>query len=98
MVRTLGGLKVYASEEVEKKFRKAAMMVFGYDRWSLSMPAEKAFRDWAENVEKALYVAQILGNPVEAMWGMLSHVEKSGVELKHEARGIRAKKTVHTYV
>ena len=38
-----------------------------------------------------LNIAELIEDPIEAIYGMLSHVKKSGVELQHEARGIRAR-------
>jgi hypothetical protein len=40
------GLKVYIEEELEKKFRKLAMEIYGYGKGSLSLAAEDALRRW----------------------------------------------------
>lgn len=37
-------VKIYLDEELETKFRKAAMEVYGYGRGSLSSAAEEAIR------------------------------------------------------
>jgi hypothetical protein len=39
-------------------------------------------------------VAESIEDPVEAIYGMLSHVKRTGVELQHEAREIRAKRAL----
>jgi len=90
----MGSIKVYVSDVVEKKFRKLAMELYGYGRGALSTAAEKAFSEWVARVSEAIEVVGLLDDPVEAIYGMLSHVKKSGVELQHEARRIRAEKSV----
>ncbi|RLE64142.1 MAG: hypothetical protein DRJ47_08325 [Thermoprotei archaeon] len=90
----MGSIKVYISEEVEKKFRKLAMELYGYGRGALSIAAEKALNEWVTKVSEAIEVVGLLDDPVEAIYGMLSHVKKSGVELQHEAKEIRAEKNL----
>jgi hypothetical protein len=90
----MGGIKVYISDELEKKFREVAMKLYGYGRGSLSIASEKAFEAWLSQVSQALEIAETIEDPVEAIYGMLSHVKKSGVELQHEARKLRARKTL----
>ena len=90
----MGSIKVYVSDVVEKKFRRLAMELYGYGRGALSTAAEKAFSEWVARVSEAIEVVGLLDDPVEAIYGMLSHVKKSGVELQHEARRIRAEKSV----
>ncbi|MCD6369696.1 MAG: hypothetical protein J7L38_07890 [Thermoproteales archaeon] len=90
----MGSIKVYISEEVEKRFRKLAMELYGYGRGALSIAAEKALNEWVTKVSEAIEVVGLLDDPVEAIYGMLSHVKKSGVELQHEAKEIRAGKNL----
>ena len=85
---------MYISEEVEKRFRKLAMELYGYGRGALSIAAEKALNEWVTKVSEAIEVVGLLDDPVEAIYGMLSHVKKSGVELQHEAKEIRAGKNL----
>ena len=87
------GLKVYVDEELEKRFRKVAMEVYGYGRGSISKAVEDAMRRWLLEHEVMLAEIEIPEDPVKAIRGMLKHVKKSGVELQHEARSIRAGKT-----
>jgi len=87
------GLKVYVDEELEKRFRKVAMEVYGYGRGSISKAVEDAMRRWLLEHEIMLAEVKIPGDPVKAIRGMLKHVKKSGVELQHEARSIRVRKT-----
>jgi hypothetical protein len=44
-------LKVYLSEELDKRFRKLAMDVYGYGRGSLSEAAVEALTKWCEGHE-----------------------------------------------
>ncbi|MBS7651655.1 MAG: hypothetical protein QXD04_02530 [Candidatus Bathyarchaeia archaeon] len=90
----MGGIKVYIPDELERRFREAAMRLYGYGRGSLSVASEKAFSAWLSQVSEVLEVAESVEDPVEAIYGMLSHVERSGVELQHEARRIRAGKAL----
>jgi len=86
----LGGLRVYLDEELERRFRKASMETYGYGRGSISKAAEEAIRRWLRENEKLLREMAIPENPVKAIRGMLRHVEKSGVELQHEASQLRS--------
>jgi len=47
----LAELKVYLSEELDKRFRVLAMRVFGYGRGSLSEAAVDALAKWCEQHE-----------------------------------------------
>lgn len=86
----MGGIKVYIPDELERRFREAAMKLFGYGKGSLSVASEKAFSAWLSEVSEVLDFAESVKDPVEAIYGMLSGVKKTGVELQHEAREIRA--------
>ncbi|OLD13368.1 MAG: hypothetical protein AUI50_02330 [Crenarchaeota archaeon 13_1_40CM_2_52_14] len=44
-------LKVYLSEELDKRFRRLAMNVYGYGRGSLSEAAVDALTKWCEGHE-----------------------------------------------
>jgi len=86
------GLKVYVDEELEKRFRKVAMEVYGYGRGSISKAVEDAMRKWLLEHEVMLSEIEVPDDPVKAIRGMLKNVKKSRVELQHEARSIRVKK------
>ena len=94
MVLTVAGIKVYVRDDVEEKFRRLAMSVYGYGKGSLSKAAEEAFLWWMMRHESKLGEFNIPEDPVAAIRGLLSGVGKSGVELQHEARKIRAVKAV----
>jgi hypothetical protein len=87
-------IKVYVSDELERKFREAAMKLYGYDEGSLSTASEKAFTAWLSQVSEVMDLAETIEDPVEAIYGMLSHVSRTGVDLQHEARDIRAKRSL----
>jgi len=90
----MAGIKVYLSDDVEKRFREAAMKLYGYGRGSLSMASEKAILAWLSQVSEVMDVAESIEDPVETIYGMLSHVKRTGVGLQHEARKIRAKRAL----
>jgi len=90
----MGGIKVYISDDVERKFREAAMRLFGYRRGSLSTASEKAILVWLSQVSEVADTAESIENPVETIYGILSHVKRTGVELQHEAGKIRAKRAL----
>jgi hypothetical protein len=90
----MAGIKVYVRDDVEEKFRKLAMSVYGYGKGSLSKAAEEAFLWWMMRHESKLGEVNIPEDPVAAIRGLLSGVGKRGVELQHEARKIRAVKAV----
>jgi hypothetical protein len=48
----MGGIKVYISDDVERKFREAAMRLYGYGRGSLSTASEKAILAWLSQVSE----------------------------------------------
>jgi len=90
----VAGIKVYVRDEVEEKFRRLAMMVYGYGRGSISKAAEEAFLQWMMQHEAMLKEVSIPEDPVGAIRGMLTGLKKSGVELQHEARKIRMVKAI----
>ena len=42
----MGGIKVYISDEIERKFREVAMRLYGYRKGSLSIASENAISMW----------------------------------------------------
>ncbi|MEM1674871.1 MAG: hypothetical protein QXN24_04350 [Candidatus Bathyarchaeia archaeon] len=40
---------------------------------------------WLSQVSEFLDIVESIEDPVEATYGMLSHIKKTGVELQHEA-------------
>ncbi len=46
-------MKVYLPDDLDLKFRKTAMTVYGYGRGSLSKAATEALRAWCAGHERA---------------------------------------------
>jgi len=90
----VAGIKVYVRNEIEEKFRRLAMMVYGYGRGSISKAAEEAFLWWVMRHEAMLKEVGVPEDPVGAIRGLLAGVRKNGVTLQHEARKVRAVRAV----
>lgn len=90
----VAGIKVYVRDDVEERFRRLAMMVYGYGRGSISKAAEEAFLWWVLRHEAKLKEVSVPEDPVGAIRGQLAGVPKNGVELQHEARRIRTVRNV----
>lgn len=90
----MGEIKVYIPDDLERKFREIAMRLYGYGKGSLSIASEKAISAWLSQVSEFLEVAESIEDPVKAIYGILLQVKKTGVELQHEAKKIRAEKAL----
>lgn len=90
----MAGIKVYVRNDVEEKFRRLAMMVYGYGKGSISKAAEEAFICWMREHEALLKEVDVPKDPVSAIKGLLAGLNKSGVGLQHEARKIRVAKAM----
>jgi len=89
----MGELKIYLPEELKREFKKRSMEAFGYGRGSISKAAEEAIQRWVSERER-ITEASPPGDSVKGLRGMLSHVEEGSVELQHEAKRIRAERTL----
>lgn len=87
-------IKVQLSEETERKFREAAMRRFGYAKGALSLAAEKALSNWVSKERDLNTLVADIGDPVDAIEGLLAHVKNGSVELQHEATKIRARRAL----
>lgn len=85
-------LRIYLSEELDRKFRKASMEEYGYSRGSLSRAAEEAVRSWIRTREGNASTSAP-DEPVKCLRGLLANVKKKSVALQHESARIRARKT-----
>lgn len=90
----MASIKVQLSEETERRFRETAMKRFGYGKGALSMAAERALSQWAGKEENLDRLLEEIGDPVEAIEGMLSHIKKDAVSLQHEGSHIRAERAL----
>lgn len=50
---TMAELKVYLSDELDKRFRRIAMTVYGYGRGSISKGATEALSKWCGEQEQS---------------------------------------------
>lgn len=87
-------LKVHIPNNIKSKLESTAIDCFGKKNNALDIAVSKAIEEWLAKVHKVLISQKPPEDPVEAIWGMLSHVEKSGVELQHEAKRIRLNKAM----
>ena len=89
----MGVIKLQVSEEVEKRFREAAMRQFGFEKGSLSLAGEKALGEFAKK-SNVLRDVKVVGLGT-ALRGTLAHVKgKTSVEMQHEISKIRAEKAM----
>ena len=90
----MGELKVHIPNNIESQLKSTAIGCFGKKKDSIDIAVSKAVEEWIAKMHKALISQEPPQDPVKAIWGMLSHVDKSGVELQHEAKKIRFNKTM----
>jgi hypothetical protein len=81
MVKDMAGLRFQVKEELERKFREAAMKRFGYRKGALSRAAEEALQKWLASISMEEEVFR--GDPVKAIEGLLADVNLDSVELQH---------------
>ena len=74
-------LRVNVDEELENRFREAAMRKFGFTKGALSQAAEEAIRLWLASASRAKFE----GDPVEAIDGILSNIKMGSVKMQHLA-------------
>ncbi|MFY3740030.1 MAG: hypothetical protein HMLIMOIP_000455 [Candidatus Nitrosomirales archaeon] len=80
-------LRVNVDEDLEIKFREAAMRKFGFSKGSLSQAAEEAIRLWLASTSKGKFE----GDPVEAIDGILSDIKMDSVKMQHLASKLWSK-------
>ena len=81
-------LRLELGENLENRFRKAAMEVYGYEKGSLTKAAQKAFEFWL-SMEKQNNVRDS-GDPVKLIEGMLLPLKGkyTSLQLQHEAKDL----------
>lgn len=87
-------IKVQLSEETERRFRETAMKRFGYEKGALSLAAEKAISQWIGREKDLDSLLEDIGDPVEGIEGMLSHLKTDSVTLQDKASQIRAQRAL----
>ncbi|MFX0163511.1 MAG: hypothetical protein ACFE68_09325 [Candidatus Hodarchaeota archaeon] len=85
-------IKIYLPENLDKRFRKVSMEVYGYRKGAISKAGAQAIQRWVLEYEKDVEEIDVPEDPVKAIRGMLSYVKEPGVILQHEASKMRAKK------
>ncbi len=87
-------MKIYIPDELEEEFKKTSMEVHGYGRGSISKAAAEAIQAWTAERQAMLRGFNAPHDPVKLIRGMLRHVKLTSVELQHEARRVRAGRTL----
>jgi len=80
-------LKFELEEDLENKFREAAMKKFGYSKGSLQKASKEALGNWVMTQSNKLPKAE---DPFKLVEGILGHLrgKKTSVQLQHEARDL----------
>ena len=76
-------VKIYVSEELDKRFRKAAMDAFGYGKGSISRAAQEALLEWCrkrETIDQAPKTPQARTRELKDKPGPAFGVEKDMVQ------------------
>lgn len=78
----MGQIKFTVPDDVEERFRRQAMERFGHKRGSVGKAGEEALRQWAVQMEDVQVDAIVPTDPVDAIAGMLSDVDRDSVTLQ----------------
>lgn len=78
----MGQIKFTVPDDVEERFRRQAMERFGHKRGSVGKAGEEALRQWAVQMEDVQVDAIVPADPVDAIAGMLSDVDRDSVSLQ----------------
>ena len=90
----MGEMKITIPDDVEKLFRKIAMIRFGYQKGAISQAAKSAIKKWAS---ESLDEEQKRDAKWDKFVGILKHIKKTSVELQHEARDSIIEKHAHRH-
>ncbi|MGH9923339.1 MAG: hypothetical protein ACRD38_11365 [Nitrososphaerales archaeon] len=80
-------LRVNVDEDLENRFREAAMRKFGFGKGALSHAAEEAIRLWLASTSKGKFD----GDPVDAIDGILANIKMDSVKMQHLASKLWSK-------
>lgn len=81
-------LRINVDEELENRFREAAMRKFGFTKGALTQAAEEALRLWLASTSRRKFE----GDPVDAIDGILSDIKMDSVKLQHLATKLWSKR------
>jgi len=84
----MGQLKIILPNDEEEKFRRLAMMRYGFVKGAMSKAAREAMKEWGESHEEP----EKMEDPVGEIRGLMKGVKKTSVQLQHEAWGYIAEK------
>ena len=87
-------LKVRIPNNIKSQLESTAIDCYGKKKDALDIAVSKAIEEWIAKVHKVIISQKPPEDPVQAIWGMLSRIEKSGLELQHEAKKIRLNKAM----
>jgi len=87
----VAGIRLQLRDDLEKRFREAAMRRFGFGKGALSRAAEQAIEAW---LSVATETIRFEGDPVKVMEGILSGVSLDAVELQHSVKKLWVAKVV----
>ena len=82
-------IKLELEKDLEKRFREAAMKVYGFGKGAISKAAQEAIRSWLEEVEVK---APKSFDPVEELRGLIKKKGVNSVTLRHEITKLWMKK------
>ncbi|MEM3081773.1 MAG: hypothetical protein QXH35_08825 [Nitrososphaerota archaeon] len=77
-------IRIILGEELERRFRELAMRRFGYGKGALSKAATEAIANWLQQTQASEKIG-FVGDPVDAIAGLLSDIDVDAVELQHRA-------------
>lgn len=80
----MGQIKFTVPDDVEQRFRKQAMEAFGYKQGATSKAAEQALQQWAAQMEALDGEIFQPDDPIDAIHGLLSHIDTDSVRLQKE--------------
>jgi hypothetical protein len=90
----LAAIKVYISDDVDRKFRETAMKLYGYGKGSLSIASEKALSQWVSRMGDVVEIVDTIEDPLDAISGLLKDVDTNGVDLQHSVDEIRTRRAL----
>jgi hypothetical protein len=79
----MAGLRLQVRDDLEKRFREAAMKRFGFGKGALTRAAEQAFERWLSTSKESVHFE---GDPVKAIDGILGEMKLNSVQLQHSVR------------
>jgi len=89
----LADVKIYLSEELEEQFKRRSMETYGYGRGSISKAGAEAIQRWTSERDTITSEYRLVKEPVRRFRGLLKNLKTTSVELQHEERRIRSRRS-----